>query len=219
MSKAMLSSSVAPTAEVAPPEMPADMPTCTLAACAAAAARATDAETASCPPDLLRVPEPRTSRIMTCAIATASADPVMRTMHGSRPLSKSILAPLRSWISLICRPPGPIKRPVALGGISMVAADSASWVRSRPSRTSVTNVFASCTFSDSPAKRTRHRSGWRSMSILAPLRSCSSWMRAPPAPMIRPTALRGISKYSPLPESVGGVMMALIMALATSTWL
>mmetsp|Transcript_37247 Transcript_37247/g.117358 ORF Transcript_37247/g.117358 Transcript_37247/m.117358 type:complete len:322 (-) Transcript_37247:601-1566(-) len=45
------------------------------------------------------------------------------------------------------------------------------------------------------------------MSILAPLRSCSSWMRAPPAPMMRPTAERLISMSSP--SWPGSVILAM----------
>mmetsp|Transcript_136090 Transcript_136090/g.379319 ORF Transcript_136090/g.379319 Transcript_136090/m.379319 type:complete len:255 (+) Transcript_136090:491-1255(+) len=156
-----------------------------------------------------------TSLIMFSARSTASFLPAMCTIQGSLPLSMSTLAPLFSWISLICRPPGPMSLPVQLGWTSMVACASPMPTRSRPSRTSTTRPFAVATFSGVPEKRTRHFSLVRSMLILAPLRSCSSWILAPPAPMSRPTAVRGISMNSP--SLVGGWTILVIISLAAST--
>mmetsp|Transcript_53911 Transcript_53911/g.154819 ORF Transcript_53911/g.154819 Transcript_53911/m.154819 type:complete len:477 (+) Transcript_53911:947-2377(+) len=62
------------------------------------------------------------------------------------------------------------------------------------------------------------------MSIFAPERSCNSWMRAPPAPMTRPTEPLGISKYSPEvpscpPPATGSISWAMIaLALSTCCW-
>mmetsp|Transcript_35793 Transcript_35793/g.113808 ORF Transcript_35793/g.113808 Transcript_35793/m.113808 type:complete len:484 (-) Transcript_35793:770-2221(-) len=157
-----------------------------------------------------------TSLIITSALATASFSPVMRTTQGSLLLSMSTLAPLFSWMSLIWRPPGPISRPVQLGGTSTAAAASPRIVLSLPSRTSVTIFLAKAMLSGKPEKRTMQGSTLRSMSIFAPLLSCSSWIRAPPAPMTRPTAERLISMNSP--SWPGSVILA-ISTLASLTWL
>mmetsp|Transcript_4856 Transcript_4856/g.12983 ORF Transcript_4856/g.12983 Transcript_4856/m.12983 type:complete len:214 (+) Transcript_4856:356-997(+) len=166
-----------------------------------------------------------TARTISCALATASAVPVMRTTHGSLLLSTSTLAPLVVWISLMCLPPGPMRRPVQLSGTSMDAAASVRLVRSRPSRTSVTIVLATSMDSGVPLNLTVGGSVDRSTSILQALFSCSSVMRAPPAPMRRPTAFRGSCMKKPgvacpcptAGAAEGGSMMAAMSLFAFST--